>query len=69
MNARCINCRYIRTEARLRAGWAKSVFFCPKPGVRKEHLPPGDRLECFAQREHNTLPESSFAVPTEARGA
>jgi hypothetical protein len=63
MNARCINCLCIRTEVRLRAGWASAEFVCVLQQLRRTHLGPGQRLKCHSMRESNTIPDVAFDPP------
>jgi hypothetical protein len=63
MNAHCINCECIRTEVRLRAGWAQADFVCTEQQLRRTHLKPGVRLKCHTQRQTNVLPEEAFTIP------
>lgn len=50
MNMECLNCRNLRTEARVMPGSAVSMFFCPYRRERAAYLHPGERLRCHEQR-------------------
>jgi hypothetical protein len=60
MNVQCLNCKNIRTEARLTGGCATPMFGCPFQNQRATHLMPGAKLKCHEDRDGKLIDQKSF---------